>query len=124
MECVDCGKYTYTIHSKYGSVALCDECASKRRHAELEEKSAEVHKASDFSCWGHDDISELFWVHLGRYIKEPNEHSTTLMLMAFRWACHDNKGLANSFSNALKWAKIDLYAEHEKWIEKRRKNEQ
>ena len=46
------------------------------------------------------------------------------MLMAFRWACHDNKGLANSFSNALKWAKIDLYAEHEKWIEKRRKNEQ
>lgn len=60
-------------------------------------------------------MSELFWVHLGRYIKEPNEHSLSLMYMALLWACHDNGGLANSFRNALKMAKIDLYVELEKW---------
>lgn len=84
MKCADCGKYTYTIYSKYGNIALCDDCANKRLLAELEEKSTDVHKASDFSCWGHDDMSELFWTHLGKYIKEPNEHSVTLMLMAYR----------------------------------------
>lgn len=120
MECADCGKYTHTTYSKYGNIALCDECANKRLHIELEEKSVNVRKASDFSCWRHDDMSELFWAHLGKYIKEPNEHSVTLMLMAYRWACHDNKVLANSFCNALKWAKIDLYTEQEKWIERRR----
>lgn len=93
---------------------------SGRRRAELDEKSRNVQKASDFSEWRHGDMSELFWMHLGKYIKEPNEHSISLMFMVFRWACHDNQGLANSFRNALKWAKIDLYTEQEKWIEKRR----
>ena len=77
MDCVDCGKHTYTTYGKYGYIALCDDCFDKRLHAELDEKS----------------------------------HS-------------DNQGLANSFRNALKWAKIDLYAEQEKWAEKRRGNEQ
>lgn len=120
MECVDCGNHTSRIYSEHGYIALCDDCADKRLHVKLEEKSSDIQKASDFSAWKHGDMSELFWMHLGKYIKEPNEHSVTLMLMAFRWACHDNQGLANSFRNALKWAKIDLYAEQEKWIEKRR----
>lgn len=120
MECVDCGKYTYSINEKYGYIPLCDDCADKRLQAELDEKSRSIQKASDFSEWRHGDMSELFWMHLGKYVKEPNEHSVTLMLMAFRWTCHDNQGLANSFRNALKWAKIDLYAEQEKWIKKRR----
>ena len=38
MKCADCGKYTYTIYSKYGNIALCDDCANKRLLAELEEK--------------------------------------------------------------------------------------
>ena len=45
-----------------------------------------------FSEWRHGDMSELFWMHLGKYVKVPNERSVTLMLMAFRWACHDNQG--------------------------------
>lgn len=112
MKCADCGEETYT---SYDGSPLCDACREKREHARLEDRSETVHTASDFSGWKHRDLSELFWLHLGRYIKDPNEHSLSMMNMAYRWACHDNVGLANSFHNALKWAKIDLYTELEKW---------
>lgn len=112
MNCVDCGKETY---ANYGGTPLCTACREKREHAVLEEKSKSIQKASDFSQWRHRDLSELFWIHLGKYVKEPNAHSLSMMNMAYKWACHDNVGLANSFNNALKWAKIDLYTELEKW---------
>lgn len=57
----------------------------------------------------------LFWAHLGRYLKGPNEHSLRMMAMAYRSACQDDPGLANSFRHALKLAKIDLYEERQKW---------
>lgn len=115
MKCTNCGEETYVTYSSYGSIPLCSSCYEKREHTRLEEKSCDVKEASDFSKWRHCDMSELFWVHLGKYINEPNEHSLSLISMAFRWACHDNGGLANSFRNALKWAKIDLYTEQGKW---------
>ena len=115
MKCADCGKDTFVSYTMYDSLPLCNECLEKREHARIEEKSQCVKEASDFSGWKHRDMSELFWIHLGKYIKAPNEHSLSLMYMAFRWACHDNGGLANSFDNALKWAKIDLYKEMERW---------
>lgn len=115
MTCEDCGAVSFTSYAKYGSAVLCNDCYTKREHARLEEKSLDVKRASDFSGWKSGDMSELFWVHLGKYIKEPNAHSISIMNMAFRWACHDNGGLANSFWNALKWAKIDLHTELERW---------
>lgn len=115
MKCADCGGYTCVSYTAYGSIPLCNECLEKREHARLEEKSKSVKKASDFSGWTHNDMSELFWVHLGKYVKNPNEHSLSLMDMAFRWACHANVGLSNSFHNALRWENIDLYKERERW---------
>lgn len=56
----------------------------------------------------------------GRYVKEPNPESLNYMDMAFRWACHDSHGLSNSFSHALKWAGIDLWAEDRKWAAKQK----
>ena len=113
MKCADCRGQTYVTYTSYGSVPLCDDCYELREQARLEESSHNVKEASDFSKWKHSDMSQLFWVHLGKYVKEPNEHSISLMYMAYRWACHDNVGLANSFRNALKWANIDLYKERE-----------
>lgn len=118
MKCFDCGKDTYTSYTRYNSIPLCESCVTKRDHEKLEEKSTEIKQPSDFRRWKPNDMSELFWMHLAQYIKEPNEHSIYLMNMAFMWACHDNVGLANSFSNALKWAKIDLYSERKKWKDK------
>ena len=118
MRCVDCGKETHTSYGKYNNDALCDACYKQRYHNELEEQSKSLQCTSDFKNWRSGDMSELFWLHLGRYVKEPNEHSLRIIAMAFRWACHDNHGLANSFSNAMKWAKIDLHVEERKWREK------
>lgn len=121
MKCADCGENTYVTYSSYGSIPLCDSRYERREHKKLEEKSVEIKDVTDFAGWKHRDMSELFWLHLGKYIKKPNEHSIALMYMAYRWACHDNVGLANSFHHALKWANIDLYGEMEKW--KRKGNE-
>lgn len=115
MKCSDCGDRTDTIYTRYGSIPLCDSCYKNREQARLDEKSRNIKQASDFSEWRHRDMSELFWIHLGKYIKEPSEHSLSLLRMAYLWACHDNVGLANSFFHALQWAKIDLHKEMEKW---------
>lgn len=116
MRCADCGGYTCTSYTKYGGAYLCDQCREKRYQSEIEKREVSLEKASDLSSWSKRDMSELFWMHLGRYVKEPNEHSLTMMNLAFRWACHDDHGLSNSFSHALKWANIDLYEEQQKFI--------
>lgn len=113
--CEDCGEYTHTC---YGDVHLCEKCYDKREQERIIEQSEGLKETSDFAQWDSGDMSELFWIHLGRYVKEPNAESIKYMTMAFYWACHDNHGIANSFSNALKWAGIDLFAERAKWINK------
>lgn len=106
--CVDCGGYSYTY---YGCECLCVDCRKRRKQAEVIEKSKSINHCSDFRHWDSDDMSELFWIHLGRYVKEPNSESLHYMELAYRWACHDNHGLSNSFHNALAWAGLDLYDE-------------
>lgn len=76
---------------------------------EIEKRAEEIKKASDFVEWKHRDMSELFWICLGRYVKNPQKRDLDLMRMAYLWAVHDNHGLANSFSHAMKWAGVDLY---------------
>ena len=58
-----------------------------------------IHQASDFKAWNHTDMAGAFWVCLGRYIKNPNEHDLTVINAAYLWAVHDNHALANSFSS-------------------------
>lgn len=112
-ECVNCGAPTHTILSGVGP--LCKECRQKRKEDEVIAKSKTLQKCSDFKSWDSGDMSELFWLHLGRYIKEPNQESLRYMSMALAWACHDNHGISNSFYHALKWAGIDLWVEEQKW---------
>lgn len=111
--CVRCGEPTYTIVSGVGR--LCSKCRDIENQNRVLEKSKTLEKCADFKVWPHRDMSELFWIHLGRYVKEPNSDSWSMMDMAYRWACHDNGGLANSFKHALDWAGIDLWAESRKW---------
>lgn len=113
MECIDCGGHANTIVSSIGP--LCEACRKKRRQDRVLEMSEAVKKPADFKNWDSGDMSELFWIHLGRYIKEPNPTSLMFMELAYRWACHDSHGLSNSFKHAMDWAKIDLYAEELRW---------
>lgn len=111
-SCVDCGVRS---NSYYGNECLCQDCRKKRKQAEVIEKSKELTKCSDFKNWDSGDMSELFWIHLGRYVKEPNRESLYYMELAYRWACHDNHGISNSFRHAMEWAGIDLWEEERKW---------
>ncbi len=76
---------------------------------ELEIRAKNIKSSSDFKTWKHRDLSELFWICLGRYVKEPNGNDLQMMRRAYLWAVHDNHGLANSMSHAMKWAGIDIY---------------
>lgn len=76
------------------------------------ERAAEgIKDACDFKDWSKHDLSEIFWIHLGRYVNHPNKHSLSLMRSALSWANHDDHGLSNSFRHALAWAKIDIWKE-------------
>ena len=114
-ECEDCGCEAFATWGSFGGARLCYPCAEKRKQAQVIEKSAEIQHSYDFKTWDHGDMSELFWIHLGRYVKNPNAESINYMYMAYLWACHDSHGLSNSFTHAMKWAGIDLYKELNRW---------
>lgn len=110
--CVDCGNQTNTY---YGRECLCPDCRKKRRQAEIIKQSGALRKPKDLEPWSGRDMSELFWLHLGRYVKEPNPESLRYMELCYCWACHADHGLSNSFRNAMNWAHIDLYTEFLRW---------
>ena len=110
--CEACGK-TITdgsIHSKYG-VVCSGACYDHLREKKLEAAAKVIEKPSDFEEWEGQNMSEIFWIHLGKYVTRPNKYSLSLMRNAYSWAMHANHGLSNSFRNALKWAKIDIWRE-------------
>lgn len=105
MQCTRCKKDVNSI-SSIDSMELCDECYKTYKREKIECAAENINRSSDFKNWKGEDLSELFWICLGRYVKEPNDHDRKLMRMAYLWAVHDNHGLANSMSHALKWAKV------------------
>lgn len=118
--CHDCGRgacsFTLVRDKQAGKIiSLCNECFDKREKDKLMEKAASVSKCSDFKEWSGRDLSELFWVHLGIYQKDPNPKSYKIIEMAYRWACHADHGLSNSFRHAMKWAGIDILTEYKRW---------
>lgn len=104
--CEDCGAVTNT---QYGNTFLCDACHKKRETERLEKAAESVQESSDFKSWKHKDLSELFWICLGRYAKYPNEHDLALIRRAYLWAVHDNHGLANSMKHAMDWVGVKLH---------------
>ena len=114
MKCSDCGKVVSTSTIIDGQT-VCTECSKKRRQANIIAKSASVKMASDFKSWKGHELSDLFWIHLGKYTKAPNEESWRFIRMALLWACHADHGLSSSFHHALTWAGLDLYTETERW---------
>ena len=112
--CRICGERSYTSVKNPASglyEPICKECYHRERMAEIERRGDETKQACDFKDWDHGDFSDLFWLHLGRYVKHPNRHSLDMMRRAFCWACHEDHGLSANFDNALKWCKLDLHAE-------------
>ena len=114
MTCEYCGGETRSlvvVDHEHGYQAVCADCMRKLRQDRIEKELASVSQASDFASWKKEDMSEAFWMHLIRYQKCPNQRSLSIMRTAFLWACHDDHGLSNCFSHALKWCGIDFFAE-------------
>lgn len=117
MKCEFCGKHTRSYSRKWidgNPFIICDECQKKEKAEKIERDLEAVKNPEDFKTWKKADMSEAFWVHLGRYKKKPNKRSLEVMYVALLWAYHDDHGLSNSFSHALKWCGIDLFAEQQR----------
>lgn len=110
--CKWCGKTitNSSISCKYGIVCSTT-CYDRLRESKLEAEAKVVKEPSSFKEWESQDMSEIFWIHLGKYVKYPNKYSLSLMRNAYCWAMHADHGLSNSFRNALKWANINLWRE-------------
>ena len=114
-KCYICGKDSSVFYSYVGGKDVCPECHKVQEEERVLRQADGITHPSGFREWGGHDLSELFWIHLGRYKKEPNPESLKYMEMAFRWACHADHGLSSSFYHAMKWAGIDLYTEWKRW---------
>lgn len=93
---------------------VCNDCYKKQEALRISRQLESVRRAVDFKPWEKRDMSEAFWMHLGIYVKHPNQKSLQVINSAYLWAVHDDKALANSFHHALQWAKIDLFNEQER----------
>ena len=114
MKCEVCGAYprSYTQISENGqSRIVCTDCVRKLKASKIERDLKAVKEPKDFATWAKADMSEAFWVHLGRYKKKPNKRSLEIMYVALLWAYHDDHGLSNSFNHALKWCGISIHRE-------------
>lgn len=70
-----------------------------------------------FRHWDAAHMSDLFWDHLAEYRKNPNGNSMEIIYMAYLWAVHADKALANSFVHAMRWIGIkNLEKERRRWI--------
>lgn len=128
IRCFKCGANSGYFHS-YGGYHLCHECYEKASMEEIDRRAEYVKEAKDFKEWNGRDLSEIFWIELGRYQKYPNKRSINLMKMAYMWAMHDNHTLSNSITHALEWCKIDIFKESrrtdlpERFVEERKKSD-
>ena len=110
-KCELCGS-TERIFRRYSEeyrkkLYLCPECRKKCKTTDIENKLVNVKTVDGFKGWSSEDLSEAFWIHLGKYQKRPNRYSLNIMIRALLWAAHADHGLSNSFSNALEWCNID-----------------
>jgi len=104
-----------TASTSYDSIytTICMDCYKKLKTKELTEKSNNYKEACDFKSWSGDDLSELFWIHLGIYKQHPNKRSLRIIKMIFNWSVHANHTLSNSIDHALKWVlKVDNLFKH------------
>ena len=107
-KCSVCGNYADFWVSYKGQI-MCINCKEKLKLEDLVKEGEKVSKASDFKGWDHGDMSDLFWYHLGEYVKDRNpEAHFGKMKSALHWAFHDSHGLSSSFCHALKWAGVSV----------------
>ena len=106
--CMNCNKNAWSL-TVFNGKNYCDHCYHELKLNKILTRGNEVHEAEDLKGWDHGDMSDLFWYHLGEYVKDQNpEIHFPIIKSCLYWAFHDSHGLSSSFCHALKWAKVEL----------------
>lgn len=93
---------------------VCWNCYKAHKNDDIEKRLKDIKNTSDFSGWDMRDMSEAFWMHLGKYQQRPNKKSLNILRLAYGWACHADHGLSNSFRHALDWCRIKFSQENKR----------
>lgn len=119
-QCQICGEKTNRIYGSEGY--YCEKCYNKLEQQRILQRyeKEKINSVSDLikGGWSAETISELFWIHLGRYQKYPNQKSWDVLYTTFAWAKHSDHALSNSMRHALEWCKIDLLSDNLKDLPK------
>ena len=101
----------------YNREFVCDECYQEMSKKEILDKASCSDDGRYFKDWSSKDRTTAFFEAFGRYVKEPNKRDIETVYHIWLWACHDDHALARTIDYTLKWAKMDLYTERERWKE-------
>ena len=113
--CTKCGSTNSGLYHYFSREKnLCNDCYEKEKTERLNIIKDSITQTSDWAVHSKEDMSEIFWRELSLYVKHPNRKSLSLIHTCQLWACHDDHALANSFHNALKWAKVTIYDEFQR----------
>lgn len=97
------------------SKMICTDCDLELTNAEILEKASRSDGGRYFKEWSSKDRTTAFFEAFGRYVKEPNKRDIETVYHIWLWACHADGALARTIDYTLKWAKMDLYTETERW---------
>lgn len=101
------------VSGKHGR--MCYDCYKRIEKEKLLERAESVREPCDLRDWPGKDMSELFWLTLVEYQKNPTQKGISTINTIYLWACHDNHTLSNTIRHALKWCGIDLFSERRRW---------
>ena len=115
MRCKICRK-TITVGTAIKNqnkfIIVCDDC--------LTTKNIETPKSYTSKDWLKilklrkqiaKNASKTFWLHLCKYNKRPNRKSLDIIFESYMWAFYKHHNLYKSFSKALNYLNINVYAE-------------
>ena len=114
--CPVCKKQKYGWTYRNGKM-ICIECNTRLSNEEILDKASKSDNGRYFKDWTSKDRTTAFFEAFGRYVKEPNKRDIETVYHIWLWACHDDHALTKTIDYTLKWAKMDLYTERERWKE-------
>lgn len=114
--CPICNKESYDW-SWYKDQEVCFDCSKRLEKEEILDNASKSDTPIYFKEWSSKDRTTAFFEAFGRYVKTPNARDIETVYYIWVWACHADHALTKTIDYTLKWAKMDLFTERERWKE-------
>lgn len=105
-------KFAWTT---YNGKEVCYDCKKELSNKEILDKASQSDSGRYFKDWSSKDRTTAFFEAFGRYVKEPNKRDMETVYYIWLWACHADHALSKTIDYTMKWAKMDLRTERERW---------